>query len=245
MKLYLKSPIWFLLKILKWSLIFILVIAIHRLACCGMQGVVPLFKECVRMLFISFPLVYSLAFLDVLIFLMSENNNSYLPIITLVVPFLLIVFILQPLFYVQTLNIAGYGDVIGQTKTISLNLFAEASYSVNIFAKEVQAMLDEARQVYFESFLRYIFAMLTYIFFLFSLALLTIRAKWKLFNIIVILFLLRFFTYLYGIMNIHENEVVIFGFLTNELKGLPTNIVNIGYACILYVYGIVSRLKVF
>ena len=245
MKLYLKSPIWFLLKILKWSLIFILVIAIHRLACCGTHGFVPLFKECVRMLFISFPLVYSLAFLDVLIFLMSENNNSYLPIITLVVPFLLIVFILQPLFYVQTLNISGYGDVIGQTKTTSLSLFAEASYSVNIFAKEVEAMLDEARQVYFESYLRYIFAMLTYIFFLFSLALLTIRAKWKLFNIIVILFLLRFFTYLYGIMNIHENEVVIFGFLTNELKGLPTNIVNIGYACILYVYGIVSRLKVF
>lgn len=65
------------------------------------------------------------------------------------------------------------------------------------------------------------------------------------FNVIVVLFLIRFFTYLYGIMNIQENEIAIFGFLTNELKGTPTNIVNIGYALILYVYGIVSRLKVF
>lgn len=245
MKLCLKSPIWFLLKILKWGFIFALVIAVHRLTCFEMLGFVPLLRECVRMVFILFPLIYSLAFLDVLIFLMTENNNSYLPIITLIIPFLLIIFVLQPLFYGQTLNIASYGEVINQTKATSFNLFAEPAYSVNIFAKEVQAMLDEARQVYFESYFRYIFAMFTYVFFLFSLTLLTLNAKWKLFNLIVILFLFRFFTYLYGIMNIHENEVVIFGFLTNDLKGLPTNVVNIGYACILYVYGIVSRLKVF
>ena len=46
-------------------------------------------------------------------------------------------------------------------------------------------------------------------------------------------------------LNIHENEIFIFHFSTYKLKGVPTNIVNIGYACILYVYGILSRLKVF
>ena len=245
MKLYLKSPFWFLLQILKWCLIFVLVTAIHRLTCFEFQGFILLFAECIKVVFVSFPLIYSLAFIEILVFLMAKNNSSYLPILTLIVPFLLIVFVLQPLFYAQTLNITGYGQAISQAKSASFNLFIELSYGVKIFFREIQAMLDEARQVYFESYPRYIFAMLTYIFFLFSLSLLTIDAKWKMFNFVVILLLCRIFTYLYGIMNIHENEVVIFGFLTNELKGLPTNIVNIGYACILYVYGIVSRLKVF
>ncbi|MGP1437519.1 MAG: hypothetical protein ACTTKH_00435 [Treponema sp.] len=174
---------------------------------------------------------------------MSKNNNSYIPILTLIIPFLLIVFLLQPCFYVLTLNIKGYGEVISQGKGSTFNLFTELAFSARIFFKEVYAMLDEARQVYFESFGRYLFAMLTYVFFMFSLSLLTINAKWKMFNIVVILFLFRLLTYFYGIMNIHENEIYIFSFSTNELKGLPTNIVNIGYACILYVYGIISRLK--
>ena len=245
MKLYIKSPIWFLLQVLKWSLVFVLVTAIHRLTCFGFQGFILLLTECIKTVFISFPLIYSLAFIEILIFLMSKNNNSYLPIITLIIPFLLIIFVLQPLFYVQTLNITGYGQAISHAKSTSFNLFTELAYSVKIFSKEVHAMLDEARQVYFESYPRYIFAMLTYIFFLFSLSLLTVNAKWKMFDLIVILFLFRFFTYLYGIMNIHDNEINIFGFLTNELKGLPTNIVNIGFSCILCVYGIISRLKVF
>lgn len=243
MKLYLKSPIRFLLHIVKWVLIFSLIVAIHRTVSSEFQGFILLLKECIRMIFISFPLIYSLAFLDVLIFLMTKDNDSYLPIITLIVPFLLIIFILQPIFYAQTLNIASYGQAINQTTTY-FNLFAEFVYSVDIFAKEVHAMLDEVRQVYFESYSRYIFTMLTYVFFLFSLSLLTIKAKWKMFNVVVLFFLFRFFTYIYGIMNIHENGIVVFGFLSHDLKGTPTNIINMGYACILYVYGIVSRLKV-
>lgn len=245
MRLYIKSPIYFLLQVLKWSLIFILVTAIHRLTCFEFQGFISLLTESIKVVFVSFPLIYSLAFIWVLIFLMSKNNTSYFPIITLIIPFLLIVLILQPFFYIQTLNITGYGDAINQVKGTTFNLFTEPAHSVKIFSKEVHAMLDEARQVYFESYPRYVFAMLTYVFFLFSLSLLTINAKWKMFNVIVVLFLIRLFTYLYGIMNIQENEIAIFGFLTNELKGTPTNIVNIGYALILYVYGIVSRLKVF
>ncbi|MGP1520985.1 MAG: hypothetical protein ACTTIZ_05765 [Treponema sp.] len=245
MKLYLKSPVYFFLQLLKWSLIFALVTAIYRLTNIEFQGVIVLFAECIRVVFVSFPLIYSLAFIEVLIFLMSKNNTSYLPIITLIIPFLLIIFVLQPLFYVQSLNIIGCGDSFTQIKSASFTLFTEPAYSVNIFFKELYVMLDEGRQVYFESYARYLFAMLTYVFFLFSLSLITINAKWKMFNVILILFLFRFFTYLYGIMNINENEIFIFGFSTNELKGIPTNIVNIGYACILYAYGILSRLKVF
>lgn len=245
MRLYLKSPIYFFLQILKWSLIFALVIAVHRLTCCEFQGFILLVTECIKMIFVSFPLIYSFAFIEVLIFLMGRDNNSCMPILTLIIPFLLIIFVLQPLFYAQTLNIVGYGEVITQSRGASFNLFTELAYSVKIFSKEVYAMLDEARQVYFESYSRYVFAMFTYIFFLFSLTLLTVKAKWKMFNVIVILFLFRLYTYLYGLMNIHENEIFIFGFSTYGLKGLPTNIVNIGYASILYVYGIVSRLKVF
>lgn len=245
MRLYLKSPIYFILQTLKWSLIFALVIAVYMLVCFEFQGFLPLLKECVKFIFVSFPLIYSFAFVETLIFLMAKNNTSYLPIFTLIIPFLLIIFVLQPLFYTYTLNAIGYGETITKSKGTSFTLFTEVAYSVKLLSKEVYAMLDEARQVYFESFARYIFAVFTYIFFLFSLSLLTIKAKWKMFNIIAILVLFRLFTYLYGIMNIHENEIFIFHFSTYKLKGIPTNIVNIGYACILYVYGILSRLKVF
>lgn len=242
MKLFIKSPIVFTLKILKWSLIFAFVSIIKTFAFQEYSGFLLMLSGCVKSVCISFPAIYSFAFMDTLVFLMKEKNKSPLPIVTLIVPFLLVLLLLQPFLYsyVQTLFVQS-PDTIQATSSYSL--FFEQFLSLKIFLKQVYLVLDDCRQAYFEGFLYYLFFSFAYVFFLFSLAVFTINARWRMFNLLLVILAFRIFVLLYSVMNAHEAEFYIFSFSTNQFRGIPTLIIIIGTSSLIYLYGIASRYK--
>lgn len=246
MKLFIKSPIIFVLGLLKWSAIFAFVALVRVFALQEYSSFLILLSQCVSSICICFPAICSLTFIDTLFFLMKNKNKSFCSIATILLPFLLVILLLQPFLYscLQSLSLQSSNAtsaIISNASSISH--FLQASYSLNSFIRQVSLILDDFRQAYFEGFLRYLFLSFTYLFFLFSFSIFTIKARWKGFNLLTFFLMLRVFVLLYSMMNSAEMELYIFGFSSNQLKGVPSYIVSIVASSLIYCYGIVSRSK--
>lgn len=238
MKLCVKSPLVFIVKTLKWGLIFALVVAVKAIMLQEIPSFLALLAECAKTVCISFPVIYSFAFMDTLLFLMEKDKASVLSSLTLLVPILLLVLLLQPFLYSVTQKIVGL-DATFFTNT-HLSRFIEPAFSLKELVKEVYYMADDCRQAYFEGYKYYLFFTLAYLYFLFSLTTLIFNARWKLFTFLFMLIILRILIALYSIMNIPDMQMYIFSFSTNQLKGSPTYIIIIGISSIIYLYGILS-----
>lgn len=241
MKLYVKSPLVFLLKILKWSLILSIVILIRILVASSSSSFSPIFFEYIRALCVVFPVIYSVAFLEALFFLVEKSNKSWAPLMTLFVLLALVAFLLQPLLYSLSQNIVSI-DTTGGVN-LSLNKFLTPTYMLAEFLREVFFILDDSRQIYFTGYIYYLFFSASFLLFLASLMPLTLKARWSFFNFFSTLILLRFIIYMYAVMNMYDKELYIFSFSTNTLRGIPTYIITIGVSLLILLYGIVSRLK--
>lgn len=247
MKLFVKSPLIFIFRLLKWSAIFAFVALIKILALKEYSGFLVLLSECAKWVCVSFPAIYSLSFLDVLVVLMKHKNKSLLPIAMTLIPLLCVVLLLQPFLYSQLQLLAS----LESSHLVSSNMdsfllvsnFSEQSYTLSSFIKQVYFMLDDFRQAYFEGYLQYLFLSITYVFFLFSLSSFTVEARWNFFNFLMFFLAFRLFILLYSIMNSAEAELYIFWFSSNQLKGIPSYIIGIGASSLLYLYGIVLRSK--
>lgn len=243
MKLYMKSPLVFLLKIFKWSLVFVFILAIKIAVNSEYQGFILFISECAKMLCIFFPAIYSLAFLSSLSFLMERNNKSYLSIFTILIPLIPIVIFLQPFLYSFTSSLQEYNSSFSQVNSFSINRFMEPHIVLKSLLMELSQVLDDSRQTYFEGYKYHLFFSLSYVLFLLSLSLLTIKVKWKFFSFFIILLFLRVFIYLYCVMNFPSHELFVLTFSTHQLRGIPTYIITIGLSSLLSLYGIISRLK--
>lgn len=241
MKLYIKSPLVFLLNMLKWGLILSIAVLIRILVASPSSSFSPVFFEYIRAVCIIFPVIYSVAFLEAMFFLVKKSNKSWVPLMTLFVLLTVISLLVQPLLYSLTRNIANVGT--SDTLNLSLNKFLVPTYSLAEFLKEVFFILDDSRQVYFTGYVYYLFFSASFLIFLASLMPLTLKARWNFFNFFSILILLRFLIYMYAVMNMHDKEIYIFSFSTNTLRGIPTYIIIIGTSLLILLYGIISRLK--
>ena len=244
MKLFIKSPIVFVLRLLKWSLIFAFVTTIKVFALQEYSGFFVLFSRCAESICVSFPAIYSLSFMDALVFLMKKKNKSFLPIALILFPLLLVVLVLQPLLYsyLKVLSLQSI-DVSSSIASSSILQFLQVSSVLSSFTKQLYFMLDDFRQAYFEGYIYYLFFSFTYVFFLFSLSIFTTKARWNFFNLLIFFLTFRFFIFLYNVMNSADAELYIVWFSSNQLKGVSSYIISIGISSLIYFYGIVSRVK--
>lgn len=238
MRLCVQSPLVFLVKILKWSLLFALIVILKAVILQEIPSFLTLLAECAKTVCISFPVLYSLAFMGTLGFLMKKERASICSSLTLLIPLVLIVLFLQPFLYSVTQRIVGLDASL--FPNTPMNHFIEPAFSLKELAKEVYHMSDDWRQAYFEGYRYYLFFTLAYLYFLFSLATLIFNARWKLFNYLFILIILRALIALYSIMNNPDYQIYIFSFSTIQLSGIPTYIIMVGLSSIIYLYGILS-----
>jgi len=246
MKLFIQSPLVFILRLLKWSLIFAFVALVKIFALQEYAGFLVLLAECAKSVCVFLPAIYSLSFVDALVFLMKKKNKSFWSIATILIPLLLVILLLQPFLYshLKTLSLQNSSFALSTASdSSSVSHILQTSSTLNSFTKQVYLLLDDFRQAYFEGYLNYLFLSFTYIFFLFSLSIFTIKARWNCFNLLTFLLAFRLFILLYNTMNSSEAEFYIFWFSSNQLKGVPTYLISIGASSLIYFYGIVSRSK--
>ena len=246
MKLVIKSPLVFIFSLLKWSLLFVLIAVVRIFAVREYSSFSILLSECIKSVCIYFPAIYSLSFLETLISLMKNNNKSFLPIAVILIPLLLLVLTLQPFMY-SYLRVLSLQSTLFTSNTVdassSISHFLQTSSTLNSFLRQVYLILDDFRQAYFEGFLQYLLLSFAYVFFLFSLSIFTIKARWKGFNLLAFLLTFRIFILLYSVMNCPEAELYFFWFSTNQLKGFPTCIISIVVSSLICFYGFFSRVK--
>lgn len=240
-KLFLKYPLVFMVKIAKWSLIFALMIAIRVVLLSHFVDFTSFLLDVSKTVCIFFPAISTLSFMDTLVVLMKEKNTSYMPFLAILVPLLFVNIALQPLLYSLTQNIPT--SQLQKASNISISAFVEPASHLKTFVKNVYVVLDDARQAYFEGYASYLFFALSYVAFLFSFSIFTLKARWNLFNLFILFLFLFAFIKLYNIMNALEDQLYIFSFSTNQLKGIPTYIITIGISAFLYLYGLFFRLK--
>ncbi len=239
--LAIKSVLVFLLKVIKWTFIFFLTIAIRTIVVSSSFSFFPIVLQVLRVVFVSFPAICTLSFIGALIFLMKKKNASYAPLFSILFFLLIVAIFLQPLLYSLADKI-NLGE-LQSSNSASINNFIEPTSSLKELVKDIYTMLNDGRQAYFEGYYYYLFFALSYTFFLFSLSFFSLKAKWNMFNVFFIFLLLVGFVYVYSIMNIAERQLYIFSASTIALSGIPTYIITIGIASLLSLYGIASRLK--
>ena len=244
MKLFIKSPLVFIVTLTKWGLVFFSVALLRILALKEYSGFFDLFYSGVVAVCVLFPAIYSLSFMDTLVFLMRKRNTSFLPLLTIIFPLVLLILFLQPLLYSYLHAVSLQSSTfISTTTSTSASQFLQLPFILNLFIKQVFFMLDDFRQAYFTGYLRYLFLSFSYVFFLFSFSIFTIKAHWQLFNLLSFLLVFNLFVFLYNVMNAPGSELYVFWFSSNALKGLPSQIITVGASSLIYFYGIASRFK--